>query len=140
MYGMVNEGPANESLGAALCAASRMLCWPNALQHRVAPFHLADASRPGRRTIASVFLVHPEQRVLSTRDVPPQQMAWHDEESRLARLMPEEVKRKVDSLREFPVSLERARELREELMDERRLVVATTNEEVFEREFSLCEH
>ena len=74
MYGMVNNGPMNEPLDSALCVPGRMLCWPNALQHRVAPFNLADPSRTGVRKFASVFLVHPSCRVASTRDVPPQQM------------------------------------------------------------------
>ena len=137
---MVNNGPMNEPLGSAQCVPGRMLCWPNALQHRVAPFNLADPSRPGVRKFASVFLVNPSCRVASTRDVPPQQMEWHDAESRLGSTMPEEVKRKVDSLREFPVSLERAKALRLELMEERSRVVESTNEELFERQFSLCEH
>eukprot|EP00892_Ulva_mutabilis_P004381 jgi/Ulvmu1/2314/UM013_0162.1 len=140
MYGMSNESTMNEPLGSALCVPGRMLCWPNALQHRVEPFKLADPTRPGVRKFASVFLVNPCKRVLSTRDVPPQQMEWHDAESRLGSTMPEEVKRKVDALREFPISLERAKELRVELMEERRAMMDTTTGEAFERSFSLCEH
>ena len=140
MYDMVRDGPMNEALGSVLCAPGRMLCWPNAFQHRVAPFRLADASRPGRRTIAGAFLVDPKTRVLSTRDVPPQQMEWHDAASRLGSLVPEEVKRKVDALRDFPVSMARAKELRAELMTERSRVSKDVTETVFERCFNFCQH
>ena len=140
MYGMRDEGKMNDPLGSVLCVPGRMLCWPNALQHRVAPFKLADPSRPGMRKFAAVFLVDPHVRVLSTRDVPPQQMEWHDTESRLAGALPQEVRDKVNALRDFPVSLERAKALRLELMDERRTVVKHNNHEVYERRFSLCEH
>eukprot|EP00892_Ulva_mutabilis_P004378 jgi/Ulvmu1/2311/UM013_0159.1 len=140
MYNMENDGPMNEPLGSALCVPGRMLCWPNALQHRVSPFKLADPSRPGVRKFAAVFLVHPDTPGISTRDVPPQQLEWHDAESRLGSTMPPDVKRRVDALREFPISLEQAKELRLELMEERRKNVDETNEETFERAFSLCEH
>eukprot|EP00892_Ulva_mutabilis_P004383 jgi/Ulvmu1/2316/UM013_0164.1 len=133
MFGIEDEDRLNEPLGSALCVPGRMLCWPNALQHRVAPFKLADATRPGVRIFTAVFLVDPHVRVVSTRDVPPQQMEWHDAESRLGSTiaMPDEVKRKVDALRDFPISLERAKELRLELMEERRTIVRTANHEVY---------
>ncbi|KAH0477832.1 MAG: uncharacterized protein KVP18_003327 [Porospora cf. gigantea A] len=41
---------------------------------------------------------------------------------------------------DFPYSVEEARRLREELMDERSTFVARHNQKYFEREFSLCEH
>ena len=53
-----------------------MLAWPNTLQHRVAPFELADRTKPGHRAIVVAFLVDPYSPVLSTAVVPPQQRNW----------------------------------------------------------------
>lgn len=119
-----------------------MRAGPHAVLARraAAPFRLVEPSRPGVRKIAAVFVVDPHMRVLYTRDVPPQQMEWHDAESRLTSALPREVRDKVGALRDFPVSLERAKALRLELMEERSLAVHWTNEEVFERQISLCEH
>lgn len=119
-----------------------MRAGPHAVLARraAAPFRLVEPSRPGVRKIAAVFVVDPHMRVLYTRHVPPQQMEWHDAESRLTSALPREVRDKVGALRDFPVSLERAKALRLELMEERSLAVHWTNEEVFERQISLCEH
>jgi hypothetical protein len=140
MFGMANESPLNEPLGSVICKEGRMLCWPNVFQHRVAPFHLSDPSRPGVRKIAVLWLVHPNTRIVSTRDVPPQQLAWYDAEADFWDCLPDEVKQHLDLFRDFPISLERAKELRVELMSERKTVVEKNNIFVFEREFSLCEH
>ena len=41
---------------------------------------------------------------------------------------------------DFPLSSEKANEHREKLMEERKYFVSAQSEELFEREFSLCEH
>jgi hypothetical protein len=140
MYGMVNEGPLNEPLGAVICKEGRMLCWPNVFQHRVAPFRLSDPSRPGVRKIAVLWLVNPNSRIVSTRNVPPQQLAWFDAEADVWGCLPDDVKQRLDLFRDFPISLKKAKELRLELMSERKTVVKENSAFVFEREFSLCEH
>jgi hypothetical protein len=140
MYGKVNEGPLNEDLGSVMCKQRRMLCWPNVFQHRVAPFSLADPSRPGVRKIAGLWLVHPNSRITSTLEIPPQQQTWFDAEVDLWSALPCEVKEQVDSYRDFPISLKMAKALRVELMGERKAIVRCNNECIFERLFSLCEH
>ncbi|MEV8313491.1 DUF4246 domain-containing protein [Streptomyces sp. NPDC059900] len=118
VYGLDNEDPLNQILGSASTPAGRCLAFPNLLQHRVGSFRLADTARPGYRKILAFFLVDPSQPIVSTADIPPQQ-PWSDTST---------------------MTLEQAKEYREQLMHERKFFVAEHNEQVYEREFSLCEH
>ncbi|PKY08619.1 hypothetical protein P168DRAFT_278187 [Aspergillus campestris IBT 28561] len=72
-----------QDLGSVLCPAGRLLTFPNTVQHRVAPFELADRSRRGHRKILALFLVDPLRRVISTANVPPQQVEWARERAGL---------------------------------------------------------
>jgi len=49
---------------------------PQNSQHRVSPFHLEDPSKPGHRRFIALWLVDPTKRIISTANVPPQQMDW----------------------------------------------------------------
>jgi hypothetical protein len=118
VYGLGDEDALNQVLGAAETRAGRALAFPNILQHCVDPFRLADPSRPGHRKILAFFLVEPSVTIVSTCDVPPQQ-PW----SATATM-----------------TLEQAKEYREQLMQERKFFVDEHNQDVYEREFSLCEH
>ncbi|MEU8890479.1 DUF4246 domain-containing protein [Streptomyces sp. NPDC048442] len=118
VYGLDDEDPLNQVLGSAPTPAGRCLAFPNVLQHRVGAFRLADPTRPGHRKILAFFLVDPSQSIVSTSDVPPQQ-PWSDTST---------------------MTLEQARAYREQLMQERKFFVAEHNEQLYEREFSLCEH
>ncbi|MFI8320187.1 DUF4246 domain-containing protein [Streptomyces sp. NPDC085529] len=118
VYGLENEGALNQVLGSAATPAGRCLAFPNVLQHRVDSFRLADPGRPGHRKILAFFLVDPERPIVSTSDVPPQQ-PWADTST---------------------MTLDQARKYREELMQERKFFVDEHNEQLYEREFSLCEH
>ncbi|WP_282696547.1 DUF4246 domain-containing protein [Streptomyces sp. CC208A] len=118
VYGLENEDALNQVLGSTATPAGRCLAFPNVLQHRVGSFRLADPSRPGHRKILAFFLVDPSERIVSTSDVPPQQ-PWADTST---------------------MTLEQAGDYREQLMKERRFFVDEHNEELYEREFSLCEH
>lgn len=118
VYGLENEDALNQILGSAATPAGRCLAFPNVLQHRVGSFRLADPSRPGHRKILAFFLVDPSEQIVSTSDVPPQQ-PWSDTST---------------------MTLEQARDYREQLMRERKFFVDEHNEQLYEREFSLCEH
>lgn len=118
VYGLENEDPLNQVLGSASTPAGRCLAFPNILQHRVGSFRLADDTRPGCRKILAFFLVDPSETIVSTSDVPPQQ-PWSDTST---------------------MTLEEARTYREQLMRERKFFVDEHNEQLYEREFSLCEH
>ncbi|MBC9711490.1 DUF4246 domain-containing protein [Streptomyces sp. TRM66268-LWL] len=118
VYGLENEEALNQVLGSAATPAGRCLAFPNVLQHRVSPFRLADPARPGHRKILAFFLVDPSERIVSTSDVPPQQ-PWAATST---------------------MTLEEAKGYREQLMQERKFFVDEHNEQLYEREFSLCEH
>ncbi|MCX5175259.1 DUF4246 domain-containing protein [Streptomyces virginiae] len=118
VYGLEDEDALNQALGSTATPAGRCLAFPNVLQHRVGEFSLADATRPGHRKILAFFLVDPSERIVSTSDVPPQQ-PWSDTST---------------------MTLEQAKTYREQLMQERKFFVDEHNEQLYEREFSLCEH
>jgi hypothetical protein len=123
----------------------RLLAFPNVLQHQVQPFSLADPTKPGHRKILALFLVDPFQRVIGTANVPPQQREWWAEavqglEGKLDQLPPELRHQVMTDVGDFPISLEEAKGLRQELMDERRAFVKDVNDMYEEEEFSFCEH
>ncbi|MEU0128498.1 DUF4246 domain-containing protein [Streptomyces sp. NPDC006289] len=118
VYGLEDEDALNQPLGSASTPAGRCLAFPNILQHRVGSFRLADPTRPGSRKILAFFLVDPSEAVVSTSDVPPQQ-PWSETST---------------------MTLEQANDYREQLMRERKFFVDEHNEQLYEREFSLCEH
>jgi hypothetical protein len=118
VYGLEDEDALNQVLGSASTPEGRCLAFPNILQHRVDAFRLADPTRPGHRKILAFFLVDPSQKIVSTSDVPPQQ-PWSETST---------------------MTLEQARKYREQLMQERKFFLDEHNEQLYEREFSLCEH
>lgn len=118
VYGLEDEDALNQVLGSASTPAGRCLAFPNILQHRVGSFRLMDPTRPGYRKILAFFLVDPSEKIVSTSDVPPQQ-PWSDTST---------------------MTLEQAKNYREQLMQERKFFVDEHNEQLYEREFSLCEH
>ncbi|MFF2773909.1 DUF4246 domain-containing protein [Streptomyces sp. NPDC058052] len=118
VYGLEDEDALNQLLGSAPTPEGRCLAFPNVLQHRVGSFRLADPTRPGHRKILAFFLVDPSERIVSTSDVPPQQ-PWSATST---------------------MTLEQARAYREQLMHERKFFVDEHNEQLYAREFSLCEH
>lgn len=118
VYGLEDEDALNQMLGSASTPAGRCLAFPNILQHRVGSFRLKDPTRPGHRKILAFFLVDPSETIVSTSDVPPQQ-PWSDTST---------------------MTLEQAKKHREQLMQERKFFVDEHNEQLYEREFSLCEH
>ena len=117
----------SELAGEALAVPGRCLAFPNAVQHRVAPFRLEDETMPGHRRLLAFFLVDPAVPIVSTQEVAPQQ-------GRISRT--------------------EALEHREELMSARKSFnqyLSNQNEEdepygwgqsgwAFESDFSLCEH
>ncbi|MFD3992873.1 DUF4246 domain-containing protein [Streptomyces sp. NPDC058583] len=118
VYGLEDEDALNQMLGSASTPAGRCLAFPNVLQHRVGSFRLTDPTRAGHRKILAFFLVDPSERIVSTSDVPPQQ-PWSDTST---------------------MTLDQAKDFREQLMRERKFFVDEHNEQLYEREFSLCEH
>ncbi|KAJ5375552.1 Protein of unknown function DUF4246 [Penicillium concentricum] len=133
-----------QSLGAISCKEGRLLTFPNTVQHRVSPFSLADPSKPGHRKILALFLVDPHRRIISSANVPPQREDWaHERQSAVNQALadlPLELQNIVQGDLEPLVTMEKAKEYRLELMEERGLRSDKQNECFEEGDFSLCEH
>jgi hypothetical protein len=80
VYGLGNEEALSQPVGSVSTVEGRCLAFPNTYQHKVAPFELENASRPGHRKIVCFFLIDPSKPILSTAHVPPQQKSWYLEE------------------------------------------------------------
>lgn len=139
VYGLQDESPLNQLIGSALTLEGRCIAFPNTLQYQVQPFGLVDPTKPGKQQICAFFLVDPNQRIISTSSVPPQQQDWLKKElvcmQRFAQ-MPPDVLSNVLRWLDFPMSWNLACEYREKLMHERSLFVDQHTQDVFERPFN----
>jgi hypothetical protein len=155
IFGCENWASAIQNIGSVVTSEDRLLTWPNVLQHQVQPFEIEDPTKPGHRKILALFLVDPHIRVISTSRVPPQRLDWWTEatleeepspplESVLGNAfyeLPTELKTRIlKEVDDFPISLEEAKEIRLELMDERSVYSDSQDSAFQQREFSLCEH
>jgi hypothetical protein len=138
----MQDEPAIQELGSVKTTQGRLLAFPNTLQHCVAPFELVDKTKPGHRRFLVLWLVDPHYRVCSTANVPPQRHDWWLEMVRgnanFGKMPQEVVDMVMRNVEDWPMSLERAKELRLELMRER-----TSGTEKLERgfqQYNLCEH
>ena len=122
------DGKMNRYLGLIKAEEGASVVFPNSLQHRVKDFKLKQSVTQditqdiqnvihgivqGVRTIIAFFFIDPDHTILSTNNVPKQYNI---------------------------MSLEDAKLYREKLMYQRKYFVNTLNQEVYEREYSLCEH
>ncbi|KAF2026477.1 hypothetical protein EK21DRAFT_74167 [Setomelanomma holmii] len=81
------NSPCLQNYGTIETRQGRLLAFPNILtsadynvsQHRVSPFKLIDPTKPGHRRFIALWLVDPAKRIISTANVPPQQMTWYAE-------------------------------------------------------------
>ncbi|KAH9856285.1 hypothetical protein C2E23DRAFT_722900 [Lenzites betulinus] len=144
IYGFAGGNTLNQELGHIVADEDKCVAFPNVYQHRVDGFELADPTKPGVRKILCFFLVDPETTILSTTDVPPQQEDWSMAEMHRVPAMlnlPVELFDMVaEHAKEGTISRKEAEEHRDQLMTERANFVLQHNEEVFEIEFSMCEH
>ncbi|KAF9972722.1 hypothetical protein BGZ73_004149 [Actinomortierella ambigua] len=143
MYNLENDAALVQPLDGIVTKEDRCIVFPNIFQHQVQPFELADKTKPGSRGILVFFLVDPSHPILSTTNVPPQQKAWADSQGMLDGILdkvPLEIFQQIEGYVDWPMDLKEAKEHREKLMAERKFFVAESNEGMFERPFSLCEH
>ncbi|OJT09476.1 hypothetical protein TRAPUB_14056 [Trametes pubescens] len=143
-YGLGRGEALNQELESIVAVEDKCVAFPNVYQHRVAPFALADRTRPGHRKILAFFVVDPSTHIHSTSDVPPQQAEWYRDAvygaERFRRLPQELVDMILEYVLESTVSLEQAKADREALTEERVQFVVSHNEKVFEDTFNMCEH
>jgi hypothetical protein len=139
IFGCEQDGPGTQEIGSVLCSEGRLLTFPNVLQHRVSPFKLADPTKAGHRKILALFLVDPNIRIISTANIPPQQREWWSKEFRMD--LPQELRdRVVNMVDDFPIGLDEAKQVREQLMEERGRFVTFHQDAFSLSTFSLCEH
>ncbi|KAL1870237.1 hypothetical protein Daus18300_005302 [Diaporthe australafricana] len=139
-HGTLRDALPFQNLGSVTTPEGRLLTFPNTLQHKVEPFELVDKTRPGHRRFLVLWLVDPNYRICSTRNVPPQQESWRaGAETRPdsgsgapgGTTLGSEV---ADGL----MSLEEAKRLRLELMAERTRSVK--NIDSMSESYDFCEH
>lgn len=144
IYGLVDERSALQTLGEVLTREDRLLVFPNVLQHRVSPFKLADPSKPGHRKLLALFLVDPNIPIPSTANIPPQQRDWWaqqiNQNGALKKLPQELADRVYNEVRDFPLSMEQAKQVREDLMEERKAQLKATEDRWEAHDYSFCEH
>ncbi|KAJ3365062.1 hypothetical protein GGF32_000242 [Allomyces javanicus] len=150
-YGLYNNGPLVQNRGFITARQGRLVAFPNLYQHQVAPFELADPTRPGHRKIIAFFLVDPisplGREVVTTAQVPPQQAEWiadawaQDPTFPLTEKLPREVLDMIVERLEGSMTRREAMALRLKLMDERTDFVEDNDVLMFGgAQFSLCEH
>jgi len=162
IFGCEQEGSCVQELGGVETREGRLLTFPNILQHRVGHFKLADPTKSGHRKIAALFLVDPNIKVISTAHVPCQQQEWwwemvmakggkssvgsataagSSKKAPLVGEIPIELQDNILDGVDFPISLEEAKTLRLDLMEERKVFVVKNDKAFAESAtFSLCEH
>ncbi|KAF9004558.1 hypothetical protein BDQ17DRAFT_1390108 [Cyathus striatus] len=119
IFGLHNEGPA------------------------VQPFKLEDPTKPGHRKIVALFLVDPNIKIISTANVPCQRKDWWRDELEANNCLmkfPTELRDNVYEHVEFPIGMEKAKEIREELMHVRRNFTVKQRKRFTQEHFNLCEH
>lgn len=127
-----------------LCSEDRLITFPNILQHQVLPFKLVDATKPGHRKIVALFLVDPNIKIISTANVPPQRRDWWEKSmaniNRPNKLSAELQEDLVNNIEHFTIGMDKAKQIRLELIEERKNYSVKQNELFEAPEFSLCEH
>lgn len=143
VFGCNQDESTFQNVGGVDTREGRLLTFPNILQHQVQPFELADRTKPGHRKILALFLVDPNIKIISSANVPCQRKDWWREEigPGFGAMLPREVRDLVfEGVDEFPIGLEEAKEIRLDLMEERKAFVLDLAAELEEATFSLCEH
>lgn len=123
-----DQSDAYQHLGSVKCPQGRLLAWPNTLHPRLEPFDLMDTSQAGHKRFIIMSLVDPHYRIISTRNVPPQQHRWWFDrvadvfqDLRIGgKSIPQET---IDHIEDFtgdwPMGSKQAEHLKDELLAER---------------------
>ncbi|KAG9073103.1 hypothetical protein KI688_000890 [Linnemannia hyalina] len=73
LYDVMNKDALIQYMDGITTQQDRCVVFPNIYQHQEQSFGLADRTKPESRKLLAFFLVSPEEPVLSTTFVPPQQ-------------------------------------------------------------------
>lgn len=137
----LTDEPAIQEIGSIATPQGRLLSFPNTFQHKVEPFHLVDPTQPGHRRFIVLWLVDPNCRVLSTANVPPQQLEWWTEKASetLKEVFSPELRSMVDDQLEADcMTLDEAKAYRLELMAERTTFTKEVQSSI--EKYNFCEH
>ncbi|KAK2462935.1 hypothetical protein APHAL10511_005133 [Amanita phalloides] len=145
VFGCRQRGPTVQNVGSVDTNQGRLITFPNILQHQVQPFQLQDPTKPGHRKILAFFLVDPNIKIVSTANVPCQRIDWWQEiavETPQISKLPREIQDHIFRLvvPGFPMSMDDAKKLRLELMDERTASRGEVDAAFHAFTFNLCEH
>ncbi|KAG8917664.1 hypothetical protein FRC01_002303 [Tulasnella sp. 417] len=121
-WGLEEGKGSNQVVGEITPPVGSSVVYPNAYQYRASPFKLIDPTKPGYRTLIALLLVDPENPIPSTTDIPPQQAHWHQNENE-------------GDIR-ILMTLEEAKQYREQLMEEQGAAARALNEQHFETKLS----
>jgi hypothetical protein len=119
-----------------------LLTFPNILERQVRPFELVDRTKPGHRKILVPFLRDPNIKIISSANVPCQRKDWWREDigPRFGVILPREGRDLVfEGVNEFLIGLEEAKEIRLQVMEERKAFVLDLVAGLEEEGFSFCE-
>ena len=124
LYRTGTEATPIQNLGEVRIQKGRLLAFPNVYQHRISNFRLQDSSKPGRCIVLALFLVDPNMRIISTANVPPQQLEWWTEHTyqgsrKLSSLQTELISQNFGGSGNCPYSLSKAGQYKKELLEER---------------------
>lgn len=138
----INDGDElNRYLGKiSTSVKGRCIVFPNYIQHKVSQFELNNKNKDGTRKILVFFLVDPNKKITSTANVPIQQRHIIKHRLNLMKLnMPDEL---IECVLDYMglMTDDEAQQHMLGLMSARKYYIDHINEELFEREFSLCEH
>lgn len=136
LFNLHDGDPMVRHFGSVTADEGKIVIFPNSFQHHVDYFQLKDNTKPGVRRILCFFLVDPHNEIVkTTKDVPPQQQEWWDDNE--IDLIPDSIRSK-----EKPMSLKDAEEVRAKLMEERSTLELGDDDDMqpYLRGFSLCEH
>ncbi|EGW29967.1 uncharacterized protein SPAPADRAFT_63589 [Spathaspora passalidarum NRRL Y-27907] len=142
-YGLKDSDLMMKNIGSIEAKENKVVIFPNMYQHHVDSFELKDKTKSGHRKILCFFITDPyNSNVVSSDRIPPQQKEWWDDEQ-LSYLYPDNTKQEIlqlksESNQEWPLTLNYARPVREELMKERSIPQDVEND--FDRHFCFCEH
>lgn len=124
IFGWKNGEPPIQVVGQIRFCEGRLVTFPNSVKCRVEPFRLIDSKKPGHLKVLALALVDPTMPVLSTANVPPQQLDWWLEEvergngTRLGRL-PFELQSQIIEEARYPMTMTAAKKIRLAMMKAR---------------------
>jgi Protein of unknown function (DUF4246) len=123
VFGMAHDKSTVQEVGGIECSQSRIVTWPNTLQHNT-EIKLKDHSKEGHAHAINILLIDPNIRVISTANVPPQRLDWKREGDALGvdvtKLSLEEKLKIFPREGDFPWALQEAREILIENREERK--------------------